>query len=855
MKSQQLKYYLYILSILLFFFQNAVYAQAPNISSGNEHTLYACGNGNVYSWGQNGLGQCGRAVDSVIYYSPGLVSSVSNPLFIDAGKGNHSLALMPDGRVLAWGTNGFSQLGIGDYCSVINACFYSREPVYVRGGETGAEYLENVVAVSAGLWQSFAVLHTGEVVGWGANSYGQLGIGFTSDVNDPDYVRKRDGSRLTNIVKVVSGISHAYALSESGEVWAWGVNRKFQLGNGSTGARDYAGLVMQSETQRVENIVDIVAGGSHGLLLRDDGKVYGLGTYKGTDEDSRGYIYAVNYYATLISGGATGEEYLSNVQAIAAGINHSAVIVNKDGVRKMLTWGDNFSSSISNPGYMGVLGVGNLDILQFHEPEYVVDSRGRVLQNVMQIALGVNATFAEVFYNNNLALFVAGVNSAGQLGIGDRYNSVSKMMPVSVPNCSSFCSFFVFDPTLQLCSPFEYELQTNVDTTFNIVWTKNGTIIPNNTSPELIVDEQGEYNVFVSDPSGVCADYSDEISIEQIPSGYSPVNDVYCGNELTFSVLSDFNVNWYADEGGTVSLGRGWTFTVPLGVAEEVIPDSLYRLWTKINGCQAIPVYNMQMCDSCYTEPPRIGTTTFCHEDSVNFYIGGEYVRWYAPGNAILKHIGNYYTDSLPIPSSKQMLVTQTIGYCESDPVTVTLTIDICLARFLLRGRVWDGDAAVANCPVVVYDAENIIIPADTVYTNGLGEFRCETYVGTKYIVALAPNESTFDTWYGNKTSQEKAYLLHLDANIGGVDIQLQHETGFAESNSIDCKNSIFTHFSASNEDFPIGVQGLYCDILGQQSQSYIVSSVSELYENAPLGISYFIYPISDKLCKTKIIK
>ncbi len=77
---------------------------------------------------------------------------------------DHSLALLADGSVLAWGDNSYGQLG--------NASFggFSATPAPVAG-------LKGIAALAAGWIHSLALGSNGHIYAWGSNGYGQLGDG------------------------------------------------------------------------------------------------------------------------------------------------------------------------------------------------------------------------------------------------------------------------------------------------------------------------------------------------------------------------------------------------------------------------------------------------------------------------------------------------------------------------------------------------------------------------------------------------------------------------------------------------------------------------------------------------------
>ena len=118
----------------------------------------------VLAWGENVRGELG---DGATERSdvPVAVSGLSGVTAVSAGA-DFSLALLSDGTVMAWGENGFGQLGNA------TAGEDSYIPVPVNG-------LGEVTQVAAGGNHALALLRNGTVVAWGYNAFGQLGDGKT----------------------------------------------------------------------------------------------------------------------------------------------------------------------------------------------------------------------------------------------------------------------------------------------------------------------------------------------------------------------------------------------------------------------------------------------------------------------------------------------------------------------------------------------------------------------------------------------------------------------------------------------------------------------------------------------------
>lgn len=205
----------------------AVPFDAVDVSCKDDHVMALARDGSVYTWGRGDSGQLGigplpmvtfktrsARVEPYVPY-PVRIPDLGGVTAISAG-GDHSLALLDDGTVRAWGQNRYGQ--VGDRTST------NRDrPVPVPG-------VRSAVAIAAGGHRSAAVLADGTVMEWGANH-----VNLTPRLA-PTLVAGARGIR-----SIVSGDEHVAALTRTGEVMTWGQNAHYQIGRG--GDPDAAGLV------------------------------------------------------------------------------------------------------------------------------------------------------------------------------------------------------------------------------------------------------------------------------------------------------------------------------------------------------------------------------------------------------------------------------------------------------------------------------------------------------------------------------------------------------------------------------------------------------------------------------------
>jgi alpha-tubulin suppressor-like RCC1 family protein len=193
------------------------------VGASYNYSLALTAAGRVWAWGHNGSGQLGDGTRTDSHVPIRVKLPGQARVTAIAAGGFDGLALTAAGHVLAWGDNGFGQLGNGTRRS-------SSIPVRVRF-PAGTQ----VTAVGVGSLHNLALTSAGQVLAWGYNAFGQLGNGSTTGSDTP--VRVKLPPRA-NVVAVSAGGGFSLALTRAGHILAWGHNQFGQLGDGTMVSSD-----------------------------------------------------------------------------------------------------------------------------------------------------------------------------------------------------------------------------------------------------------------------------------------------------------------------------------------------------------------------------------------------------------------------------------------------------------------------------------------------------------------------------------------------------------------------------------------------------------------------------------------
>ncbi|KAA0150992.1 hypothetical protein FNF29_04882 [Cafeteria roenbergensis] len=322
------------------------------VSAGDYHSLVlleggsvkAFGNGNNGRLGYGSIEHVGDQASSVPSMQGG-VSLGGTAADISAG-GVHSLVLLVDRSVIAFGFGGFGQLGLGTTSDVGGAGTSlpsDAGPVPLGG---------NAMALAAGGQHSVVLMSDGSVRTFGDGENGRLGYGSSGRVGgtDSSWASTMDPVPLGGpAVAVAAGTSHTLALLDDGRVRAFGLGEYGKLGHGST---DDVGDTDPSWANSVDPVplggtaTAVAAGAGHSLVLLDDGRVraFGMGEYGALGYGSQDNV------------GSTDPNWASSADPVPLG--GTAVAVSAGGAHSLVVLGDGTIRAFGM-GYYGQLGYGS----------------------------------------------------------------------------------------------------------------------------------------------------------------------------------------------------------------------------------------------------------------------------------------------------------------------------------------------------------------------------------------------------------------------------------------------------------------------------------------------------------------
>lgn len=300
---------------------NNIYQVAHSSAS-----VYALNNeGKVYGWGSAVYRSTASGLSQVVFADPVQDATGRKPLtnivrLASASLGNQVMGLTDDGRVMRWGSSD------------------ANNPQF-EVDNNGAP-LKDITSIALEYEMAYAVNKQGQVYQWDLDP--------NARIHPVSLVKDKNGKPIVDVTKIVTGPNHTLALTKKGNMYAWGNNNQYQLGDPKLEENNtvinYANYVKLGNAP-LGNIKDIAINFYSSYALTQSGNVYawgnnGLGLLGDGVNNPAGTRTGVPRLVVSES----GQDKLSDVVAIT-GMEEGVLALKSNGT--IVGWGRNWHGRLT----------------------------------------------------------------------------------------------------------------------------------------------------------------------------------------------------------------------------------------------------------------------------------------------------------------------------------------------------------------------------------------------------------------------------------------------------------------------------------------------------------------------------
>jgi len=203
--------------------------------------------------------------------APAPVSALARKRVVSVDCGwLHTAVALECGAAMAWGANGFGQLGTGDEVK-------SATPITCKTDRD-----VRLCKVVCGSYFTLALDDKGELWSWGRYQASNWPTKFTETWANGYEKRGEKGIKGEQITLLAAGESHVMCATQSGKLYSWGYNEQYQLGWGEKEAW-HQGQQKPREVRikgltAVNKVVALDCGGMHTACALEDGGLFAWGS-------------------------------------------------------------------------------------------------------------------------------------------------------------------------------------------------------------------------------------------------------------------------------------------------------------------------------------------------------------------------------------------------------------------------------------------------------------------------------------------------------------------------------------------------------------------------------------------------
>lgn len=300
-------------------------------AAGSTHSLAVLADGQVYAWGRNTAGQLGNGTQSDHLVSLPCKVPLGKIIVSKVGAGSaHSVLVTEAGHLFSWGQGREGQLGY----EVRSATKCQLSPRQVMG-------LNDEVAEDVCCGAEFTVVLTvsGRVLTFGCGKWGALGQGALGSSSRPMPII---GVQNRRFFRVAAGECHCLAIAEGGDVFEWG--NQYHAHNNSAD-------ILRTPQQVVLPIkaVHVACGADHSVVLGLSAEGVSVYTWGCSNHGQLGYFYSNKDNTQREPRRVEGLQGVPD--KLAAGRAYTAVLM-KSG--EIYGWGSNAASQFGAQPFLEV---------------------------------------------------------------------------------------------------------------------------------------------------------------------------------------------------------------------------------------------------------------------------------------------------------------------------------------------------------------------------------------------------------------------------------------------------------------------------------------------------------------------
>lgn len=279
------------------------------VAVGESHALFLSDSGKVYTYGEGAYGQLGIGEVQLVAKQPELLKGITEGVVQVAAGDYHSLALTEEGSVYSWG----SADCVGDGSGVNR--FYPKELRLVDALPSRGSSSPVCRRIAARYSQSMGVMVGGHLLVWGQVFHARF-------FHAPRLIFVFSAAH--KVIQIAIGKAFALALTENGQVLAWGDGTYGELAGNNfyVGSSSFELVTLKDANgQHLPPIIFLAAGARHALLIAQDLRLWAFGDNLAGQCGVPGHQAKLNTPKLVKIG-----ELRSRVARVACGHRHSGCI-------------------------------------------------------------------------------------------------------------------------------------------------------------------------------------------------------------------------------------------------------------------------------------------------------------------------------------------------------------------------------------------------------------------------------------------------------------------------------------------------------------------------------------------------